>query len=265
MKHMIKSLLIGVWMAMLLPSQAFSEPLQLVTLQYYPYQYEEGGQLKGFVAAIVEEVFRRMEQPIKIKVYPFPRAMKMIQNGDADAVFTAAKNPEREMFADFPTEVLIEQTMALFVRADSPLGFDGDLSKLSQYRFGVIYGFRYGNVFDNAVKTGILSNINKTNSAESNARMLASGRLDFWMSNREQALFAINKLRLSDAIRELEPAIQTIPSYLAFSKKRNLEAVKDRFDNELRKMKADGSFQGIISDYWKMQKQESAAGKVPGR
>ena len=252
MKTMIKSIFISMGLAVLFASQVFSEPLQLVTLQYPPYQYEEeGGELKGFVAAIVKEVFRRIEQPINIKVYPFARALNMIRDGDADAIFTAAKNPERETFADFPKEILIDQRMSLFVSTNSTLTFDGDFNKLRQYRFGVINGYRYGNIFDDAVKNGILPNIDQTNSAESNAKKLAAGRVDFWMSTREQALFTIKKLGLSDAVKELKPEIQIMPIYLAFSKKRNLGTVRERFESELRKIKDDGTYERIISEYWK--------------
>jgi len=251
MKTMIKSIFISMGLAVLFASQVFSEPLQLVTLQYPPYEYEEEGELKGFIAAIVKEVFKRIDQPINIKVYPFARALNMIHDGNADAIFTAAKNPERETFADFPKEILIDQRMSLFVSTNSTLTFDGDLNKLRQYRFGVINGYRYGNIFDDAVKNGILPNIDQTDSAESNIKKLVVGRFDFMMSNREQALFTIKALGFSDAVRELKPEVQIIPSYLAFSRKRNLGTVREKFDSGLRKMKDDGTYERIISEYWK--------------
>lgn len=251
MKTMLKKLIIAFGMAILFASPACSEPLQIVTLQYQPYQYEENGQLKGFVTAIIQEVFSRMEQPITITVYPFARALEMIKYGEADAIFTAAKNPEREAFADFPREVLVDQQMSFFVHANSPITFDGDLRKLGRYRIGVIIGYRYGAVFDEAVKAGILPNIHKVTNQEGNAKKLVAGRIDVWMSNREQALFVIRRLGLSKTIKELTPAVQVIPSYIAFSKKRNVGDLGGRFGRELRKMKEDGVYDRIIADYWK--------------
>lgn len=252
MKTMVESLFVSIGLVLLLVSRGLSaEPLEVVTLQYPPYQYEEAGKLKGFVASIVTEVFKRMKQPINIKVYPFANAIRMIEHGHADAIFTAAKNSEREAFADFPREVLIDQTMSLFVNTNSSLAFDGDLSKLRQYRFGVINGYRYGDVFDDAVQDGTLPNIDETNSPESNARKLVAGRIDLWMSNREQAQFTIRRLGLSATIKELKPAVQIIPSYLAFSKERKLGHVREEFDRELRRMKGDGSYDRIIAEYWK--------------
>jgi polar amino acid transport system substrate-binding protein len=252
----MKNTLIAFWLLILTAPMAYPATVQVVTHQYYPYQYEENGELKGFVAAIVKEAFKRMDQPVSIKLYPFPRAHKMVRNGDADGIFTVAKTPERATFAHFPREVLIWQTMALFVKADSPLGFDGDFTKLRDYRIGVIYKYRYGNVFDDVVDNGTLANIKPANSAESNVQMLVADRLDYWVSNRELAAFVLNKLRLTEAVRELKPAVQTLPTYLMFSKKRNTAALSRRFGEELRKMRADGSYDKIIADYWRMQRKK---------
>jgi polar amino acid transport system substrate-binding protein len=253
MRHSMKCILILIWLLILLAPVVHAAPVQIVTHQYYPYQYEENGELKGFVAAIVKEAFRRMGQPVSIKLYPFPRAHKMVRNGDADGIFTVAKTPERETFANFHPDVLIWQTMALFVKADSPLGFDGDFNKLRDYRIGVIYKYRYGHVFDDVVDNGTLRNIKPANSAESNVKMLVAGRLDYWMSNRELAAFVLNKLKLTEAVRELKPSVETLPTYLMFSKKRNTAALSRRFGEELRKMRADGSYDKIVADYWRMQ------------
>lgn len=253
---MKKRLLSLLWLLILSAPVAHAATVQVVTHQYYPYQYAEEGELKGFVATIVKEAFKRMDQPMNIKLYPFPRAHKMVRNGDADGIFTVARTPERETFCYYPQEVLVWQTMALFVQVDSPLAFDGDFNKLRDYRLGVIYKYRYGKVFDDVVDNGTLRNINPTNSAESNAKMLVAGRIDYWMSNRELAAFVLNKLNLSEAVRELEPAVQTLPTYLMFSKKRNTAALSQRFGEELRKMRADGSYDRIITDYWQGQRNK---------
>jgi polar amino acid transport system substrate-binding protein len=244
-----------LFLLLILPmSMAYSVPvLQVVTHQYYPYQYEENGELKGFVAAIVKEAFRRIGQPVEIKLYPFARAHKMVSDGNADGIFTVAKTPVRETFAFFPTEVLIWQTMSLFVKADSPLSFDGDFSKLRDFRVGVINKYRYGNVFDDVVDNGTLRNVQPSNTAEGNVKMLVAGRLDYWVSNRELAAFVLNKLQLSNAVKELKPAVQTLPTFLMFSKKRELEELSQRFGKEIQAMRADGTFDKIIAEYWQTQ------------
>ncbi len=124
-----------------------ADSLKVATLVYPPFQYEENGEAKGIAADIVKEIFKRMNQPIEIKFYPFPRA---IREGKSDVIFTFYYKKEREQFAEYSKESLVDQTISLFVHKDSPIVFDGNLSKLSQYKFGLVR-FSYGKVFDEAV------------------------------------------------------------------------------------------------------------------
>ena len=104
---------IGFWM-LLTAQSVVAEPLRIVTLEQPPVQYEEQGVIKGIAVDIVREVFGRMQQPVTLKVYPFARSLHIIRKGGADAIFAIVKNPERELFLDYPDEVLIEQTGTLF-------------------------------------------------------------------------------------------------------------------------------------------------------
>ncbi len=60
-------------------SPNFAETLELVTLQYPPYEYEENGEVKGLAVEIVKEVFKRLDQPISIKVYPWARSLDNVK------------------------------------------------------------------------------------------------------------------------------------------------------------------------------------------
>ncbi len=73
---------------MLLGINAYSDELKLVTLEFPPYEYSENGEIKGSAVEVVKEAFKRMGQPIKINAYPWARAIKMVEGGEADAIFT---------------------------------------------------------------------------------------------------------------------------------------------------------------------------------
>ena len=230
---------------------SFANPLKLVTLQYPPYEYEENGKITGIAVDIVEEVFKRMEQPITIKIYPWARAIRYIEKGTADAIFTAYKTSERETFADYSTEILMPQVVSLFVKKDSPIVFDGKLSKLSQYSFGLVRKISYGKALDSAVKDGVLKKIEITSNGKQNAQKLLGGRFDILVSNKYGALYIFKQLNKLNMIQELSPELQSIPSYIAFSKKQNLSAIRDKFDIILKQMKNDGSYKKIIDSYSK--------------
>ena len=118
---------------LLFSTQSTARTLQLVTLQYPPYIYKEGENIKGIAVQIIRESFRRMQQPIRITMLPWSRAIMQIQNGNADAIFTAYKNPERETFADYSKGIVMPQIVSLFVLKDSSITWNGDFKVLTKY------------------------------------------------------------------------------------------------------------------------------------
>ena len=79
---------------------------------------------------------------------------------------------------------------------------------------------------------------------------LLKGRFDVLVSNKYGALDILKKMGKSDRVEELSPEIQSVPSYIAFSKKRNLSAIRDQFDSVFAAMKKDGTYDQIIKGYF---------------
>ena len=222
--------------------------LQIATLNYPPYQYVENGQIKGFTADIVREIFKRMDQPIQIKRYPFQRAIHNIKNGKADIIFTFYYKKEREAFADYSKETLVDQTIALFVRNDSSIEFDGNLSKLNQYRFGLVR-FSYGKIFDSAVKNNVITKLDYVSEMDLNMKKFLAKRFEILPSDRWVAHYYYTKVIANSRgvkIKELKPPVDTFPAFIGFSKVNNLDAIRKKVDDTLKKMKSDGTYQEII-------------------
>ncbi|MCE2593669.1 transporter substrate-binding domain-containing protein [Motilimonas cestriensis] len=240
------SLLLTIFFA----TTSFAQKIDLVTLQYPPYQYESAGEVKGIAVDIVKEAFGRLGIKAEIRVLPWSRAIRYIEQGQADAIFTAFKTPEREKFADYSNEILLWQTISLFVRSDSTLEFNGDLKTLRGMTVGVVKGVNYGKSWDAAMNEGVFNSVELSNEGEQNMRKLLVGRVPIIVSNRFGAYANVNKTAQLNDIRELKPALEHIASYIAFSKKRNLALTRDQFDQTLKQMKQDGSYQRIISTYY---------------
>ena len=240
-----------LFILLFLPLKLMSQPLQLVTLQYPPYEYQENGEIKGVVIDLVTEIFNRMNKPIEISVLPWARALDYIEKGSADAIFTAYKTPERETFADYSTEVLMPQVVSLFTNKDANISFDGHLKQLKDVNFGVVNKVSYGKKVDLAIQRKVLSKVQKANSGELNMKKLLAGRIDVLVSNKYGAWDILKKLNKQELVTELSPEVQNVPSYMAFSKKRNLTHIRDKFDFILKEMKLDGSYNKIIKAYFK--------------
>ncbi len=246
MKKILLTNLLFVFLAVC----AFAQPVRLATFNNPPLEFEENGEARGVAVKIVREVFSRMNQNIEIKVLPFNRASTYVEEGKIDGIFTFFKNPEREKFADYSETVLFPQTTYLFVMKTSSVVFNGDISKLGEYKFGAVRGYSYGKSFDNAVKSGLITHIDLAKDLKHNVQKFIEGRFDILISNKSGAIDLFKKMKVSGKIRVLTPQVHTIPSYIAFSKKRNLIALKEEFDRTLTEMKNDGSYDEIISSYF---------------
>jgi len=145
--------------------------------------------------------------------------------------------------------VLITQVQAFFVRKDSTINFDGDLNKLSELRIGVINQTSYGPRLDSALEKGVFKKVDAANSASSNIQKLLRDRIDVIPSYRHVVLDSARTLGVAGSIKELSPAIEAIPSYLAFSNKRDYTKVIAAFNQALRSKKKDGTYDAIFNKY----------------
>jgi len=227
----------------------YSQVLELVTFEYPPYEYTQNRKVKGLAVDIVKLIFKEMNQSITIEVLPWAKAIQYIKEGKKDAVFTAFKNLKRVKFADY-SQALIPQVVSLFVKKDSPVSYNGNLYKLSKYSIGVVKKVSYGERLDNAISANVFRRVDVVNDGRYNFRRLLNGRVDIVASNRDGALHILNQLGKVDEIVELSPKLQMVPSYIAFSKKRNLTHIRDKFDSILKRIKKDGTYSRILKFYF---------------
>ncbi|PWC34736.1 hypothetical protein TSO352_27400 [Azospirillum sp. TSO35-2] len=228
---------------------AAAADLKMVALSFPPLIYDDGGKPAGIAYDIVTEAMAAAGHSVSVEIMPWARALDTVREGKADAVFTAYKTPEREQFLTYSTQVLVPQVVSLFVAKDSPVRFDGDLAKLAGHRFGVVNQISYGPIIDDAVKTGILPAVEKSNDSDSNVKKLLSGRFEVMPSNRYVAQYFLKQAGALDRVTELTPAVQDIPSYIAFTKARDTTKLRDDFDAGVAAMKASGAYQRVLDKY----------------
>jgi len=228
----------------------FAESLRLVTFEYPPYEYTQNGEVKGIAIDIIKFIFKEMNQPITIEVITWQKAIYNIKEGHSDAIFTFYKNSEREKLLDY-SEVLIPQSISLFVRKNSPITYNGNLNELSRLKIGVVKKVSYGKLFDDAMKNNVFKRTTSVNLVEHNFQKLFNRRVDVVPSNKYVGLYILKKLGKSDEVKELPNILETVSSHIAFSKKRKLSSLRDKFDVILRRIKTDGTYIEIIESYLK--------------
>lgn len=236
-----------IWAAMVSTADVRAAEYYFVTLEYPPLEFEdETGAANGAAVEIVTHIMNLLGHSVTIEVLPWTRAVKMVRFGHADAIFTIFQNPEREMFLDYSTEILIPQLVAFYVPKDSPVTYDGNLEKLKNLKIGVVSTISYGRKFDN--QRGMMM-VERTATLEQNFTKMVLGRIDLVISNVYSADSVINQMQIAHAVRKLEPYVESVPSYIAFSKVKKSETLLTDFDRELAKLKKNGYYDRIINKW----------------
>ena len=224
--------------------------IELVTDDYPPFQYSENGNPTGLAVEITQTVFQRMGYSVAISIFPWARALDMVKKGEADGIFLIYKNPERaQLWLDYPSEPVLIDIQSLDTLTDSAINYQGDLTTLSQYNIGTIRDYDYGADFMAAIKNRTL-HVEPASTNMNNLDKLLGGHIDIIADSWYVTRYNAKRHDANAKIKTLQPFIRQIPSYLAFSKKRNFDKdFIDRYSQILLEMKKDGSYDAIIQKY----------------
>lgn len=251
MEMAMRALLLAVllWLPMGMPAR--SEPLQLVTYDYPPYMLGSGQPgHPGPVVVLVREALRRAAMPAEISFYPFQRAKRLVEIGEAGGIFTLKATPERERQFLFSHEPLLQQEYVLYALADSPLLYSGDLGVLQQVVVGMVSATSYGSRFDEFSKTLPAARKDYSNSHEANFRKLIAGRIQVIVCSRQVGDALLLRLDARHKVKVIGPPVETANSYLMFNPALVSPAQVVEFDNQLRAMRKDGSAQRIFDRHF---------------
>ncbi|MFZ6733922.1 substrate-binding periplasmic protein [Undibacterium sp. Ji42W] len=240
--------LLAIVLALLLTPDSIAATFKLASLSSPPYEYVEQGEVKGIAVDIVKEAFRLMGHQVTIHVYPMRRSLEIVKSGEVDRIFTAFKTPEREKFITYTKEPVLLLTISLWVKNDSNISFDGELSHLSQYRFGAVRGMSYGSKFDEFSKSGLLS-VELASDQTNAINMALAKRFDILISNHFGAIHDMKKMGLLNNSKVLHPVLQEQETYFGFAKKAHFEALRDELDEVLKLLKQNGYYDLIMKKY----------------
>lgn len=231
------------------PALAQGKPTRLVTFDYPPFMVAgNAGQLSGLMIDVVTEAFKRMGQPVRIEFYPFSRCLAMVEAGEADAMFTIKKTPQREAHYLFPKEPVLTQHYVFFVRSNSTLEFKGKLTDFANTTIGVQDNTSYGGIFDAAVQQGVFNKLDPAPNYESNFKKLLVGRVDAVIISQVVGQAIVKRLKAAEQVRVSGPAVETAMSYMMFNNK-TPPALISEFDKAIVSMRKDGAMSRIQNVY----------------
>ncbi|WP_189608059.1 substrate-binding periplasmic protein [Saccharospirillum salsuginis] len=128
---------------------------------------------QGYSWDILRESFHARGYTIELVITPWVRAMANVREGDADLLFPAGKNSEREAYFTYPRVPINDAAFRIYVNPDSSIEWT-DLSSLDGLTIGLVRGYNFGDdwAHQNEIEKYPLNTI------EQGFRMLASNRLD---------------------------------------------------------------------------------------
>ncbi|WP_320008325.1 transporter substrate-binding domain-containing protein [Maridesulfovibrio sp.] len=252
---MLRFIFSAVILLVLAPSLVQAEKLLFVTLNSPPQSYIEDGKPTGFLIELVELAAKRAGYETEVRILPWKRALIMVKHGNADAVFNAGYNEERNKYMRYPETVLITEKVVAVRRSGSRVYFSSKFEGADKFVGGTGRGFYYGRAVDTAIKQGKFKRIEDVPNIDLNIKKLLLGRIDFFFADYYPAISYLNEHNLLGKLEAVINPLNGLPlvysqsdTYLAFSRKKSpVPFIK--VNTELKKMKQDGTYLKIISKY----------------
>ncbi|MEH6632697.1 MAG: transporter substrate-binding domain-containing protein [Halopseudomonas aestusnigri] len=230
------------------PSQA-AETLVIASVEQEVNSFPgPDGRPTGRVIDLVRHGMERLGIEVEFKLLPWSRAINGTYEGRYDALLKPFWNPERHKHMDFSREVLLHETIVLYKRKSSPITFNGDWHSISQHKFGVIQGYSYGRIFDKLRKLWDLQTDEATN-VEHNLKKLVAGRFDLLVGFQSYTEGNIKKFGLQDQVEQLPYIIDSVEAHIAFTKKKDLKDIREKFDQQIRWMRANNVYKELSKKY----------------
>jgi polar amino acid transport system substrate-binding protein len=244
-------------------------PLTCYSTAFEPFVIQQAnGDTSGIDVDVIAEIAARSGLNIRIGLKPWLRLEQDFREGhEVSCGFAYSRTAERLAYMQF-TEVPLHTTeYVLFYRRDRLPEYHG-LESMRGRTIAVNRGFRRPAEFDEALAAGQFKLFEVTQDRQS-MQMLERGRIDAVLANLDVGRYLIKQLGLSEQI-VAGPPLSSMPTFLVFSLDPRYAAYVPRFDQALRQLIADGTYQRIFDRYTRLEalaasEVTSPAAPVPDR
>lgn len=250
MRSVICLLIVIVFVLGVAYAQAGDPRLRLCIDEWPPYEYTENDQPKGISYTTVMSVLSRMgsETP-QIVLATWGRCVERVRTGKSHAAFTALKTKERQKFALYPAESLVESYWVFFIREDrsGSLRFR-TLSDLDGRSIGIVKGFYYPPDFLRYAKNH--AKLEYGPNSMTNFRKLLDNRLDYIFEDLAVGIYGVRAfLAQGEVVPLVDTVMATEPMYIMFSKKAVSPDFVARFSAELERYKKTDQYKKMLQEY----------------
>ena len=230
------------------------QPFSIAYMEHFApiSQKTKTGDMEGILVDIMNEaISNRLGIAISHHGYPWARAQNYVKGGRHDAIITMP-TAARSEYGVFGEEPVLLRSYCIYTQIDSPLiPIFKKIQKLEDLKPYVRADF-IGNGWTRSYMQGKGYKINRVTTKEQIWTLLDYGRADYALENPYTVRPILDKLKISpDRFAKITTALPELNFHyvLIVSKKSPYTWILPKFDNVIRQMKEDGSWEAIL-DKW---------------
>ena len=219
---------------------------------YPPWTVGEAGSRPtgGIAVQIAEELFKRLNMPTTVFIYPFRRGLERIKHGEEDVILMVSRSKEREQFMLF--SLPIRRVKFVFYHSAEMDHFTwSDWADLRSYTIGSVTGYNIGEDWTDAIAKYHLK-VEEVKTDIFNVEKLLRGRIDLLVTDHEvmQTIIEQHPGYQGKLTWHTKPVFESVNNF-GISKHSFLASMLSGINETLREMKEDGTFQRIYCAYGK--------------
>lgn len=244
-----------IWVLLVLSltsASTFAKPS--MTIVYYdsfpPYSFrDENGNMAGIFIDIADQVLQdKMGISVLHRGYPWARAQKMVQMGEADAFITVATQARQE-YTNVSSTPVIVGPMNLFVNPTNrnldQIEHIQTTDDLSPFLILDYQGNNWGNQHFPEDKFRRLLTSNLSNALT----MLAHGRGDVIATDKIVADYLMAQLNLQGLIIELPIILAEVEFSLCIGKSSPFNSLLPEFNQQMAQFREQGHVDTVLANY----------------
>lgn len=226
----------------------YAAEIVLYTEDYPPYQMIENGKLSGIGVDVVNEIKKRVNDTVEIRLTKWDTAYKQALSSKNVGVFSTGRTQERENM--FKWVGPIGKTKYVFFMNKNNNLYIGNPDEASKKVKEILVG-------NNDVSFQVLSSLGIKNlksssdiTAKENIHKIANNQADLWASDYYSGMYKINLYGYKDKIKPVmlnRPFLATTLN-IAFNIGTDNDIIK-RWSKTLDEIISDGTFDKIIKKY----------------
>lgn len=248
MNRMMKAFL-GALVGCLMASASFAEmpsKIEIVTEEFPPANFRKDGKITGLSTEVVEAIVKEAGIEAKIEIFPWARALLMVDEGENVAIFSMSRTAERESKYKWVGQ--------LYENKNYVYGLPGkdfkinSIEDLKKYQIGAVnQDVREKYFLSHGFVAG--KNLESVSKHELNYSKLKSGAIDLWPATDFLAASVV-KAAGDDPNTAIVPTFEIVDiapysgGFLAFGPKTSDEVVT-KFREAYQKIKANGTYDAL--------------------